>query len=219
MRSRHADHFNHDDDASGYDDDVRREEHPIRAGYARLLDWVAQRAEVGADARVLELGIGTANLTLRLPRCARVVGVDISERMLELARTKLASAPHVELLRSDLLECLDRVEGPFDVVVSTYALHHLTDDEKDVLLAALGDVLVPGGLAVIGDLMFADGGERAAFLAAARADGRAELARDIEDEFFWDIARARGVLEGAGWSVEAERFSELSWGLLTRRPA
>jgi SAM-dependent methyltransferase len=90
MRSRHADRFNHDEDAPEYDLDVRNEEDPIRAGYAELLEWVAREASIGPDARVLELGSGTGNLTALLPPARELLCVDISGAMTHLAREKLA---------------------------------------------------------------------------------------------------------------------------------
>src|SRR5262245_65612643 len=88
MRSRHADTFNHDHWAAGYDADVIDETNPIRAGYQATLDWVVERASVGPDEAVVDLGTGTGNLARLLPRCRRLAGVDVSGEMLALARPK-----------------------------------------------------------------------------------------------------------------------------------
>ena len=122
MRSVHADTFNHDHEADGYDDDVHDESHPVRAGYQATLDWVVARAAVQPGDAVIDLGIGTGNLSARLPACRRLVGVDVSARMLELAARKLS--PRAELVQSDVLEALAG-DDRFDVVISTYAIHHL----------------------------------------------------------------------------------------------
>ena len=90
MRSKHVDDYNHDEWAEGYDADVSQEDNPIRAGYDALLDWVIQVADIRPDSRVLELGSGTGNLTVRIPVCGDLVCVDISQRMEEVARPKLA---------------------------------------------------------------------------------------------------------------------------------
>lgn len=44
MRSAHADMFNHDPEAAGYDQDVRNEADPIRAAYQDVLNWVITEA-------------------------------------------------------------------------------------------------------------------------------------------------------------------------------
>ena len=131
MRSQHAHAFNHDEWAAGYDADVADETNPIRAGYQATLEWVVERAAVGPDDAVVDLGIGTGNLARLLPPCRRLVGVDVSPKMLELAAPKLG--PAVELVTADVLEVFERPDR-YDAVVSTYAIHHLTADEK----AALG---------------------------------------------------------------------------------
>lgn len=42
IRSEHADVYNHNPWAADYDDDVRDEQNPIRAGYDACLTWVAE---------------------------------------------------------------------------------------------------------------------------------------------------------------------------------
>ena len=222
VRSLHADTFNHDEDATGYDADVVDESGPIRAGYQATLDWVVERAAIRADESVLDLGIGTGNLAARLPPCGRLVGVDVSERMLERASGKLG--PSVELVQADLLEVLagpsdaaadSDASGHLDVIVSTYAIHHLTAGEKETLIVAAAQRLAPGGRFVVGDLMVAG--------RAAVADVRARLAHpDVDDlfadEFPWYVDESLTAMAAAGFTaLAAEQVSDLSWGLAARR--
>ena len=58
MKSEFADKFNHDEDAPDYDQDVRNEADPIRAGYDALLNWVAAQTGTARSGRILELGSG-----------------------------------------------------------------------------------------------------------------------------------------------------------------
>jgi putative AdoMet-dependent methyltransferase len=230
VRSRHVDKFNHDLDAAGYDAEVRDESDPIRAGYAATLRWVADAAAVRPDQRVLELGSGTGNLTALLGPANEIVCVDVSREMAAIARAKLdgldrATRTRLRWIEADLLEALDAVEGDFDVAVSTYAVHHLTEDEKAELFADLRSRLRPGGRAIFGDLMFVSAAARAAAVRRLRTAGDAdslELAATIEDEFFWDLERAAATLGRLGFTVRSHRLSELSWGvaaeLLPRAP-
>lgn len=218
MRSRHADRFNHDEDAAGYDRDVLDEADPIRTGYDALLDWVAKSAGLAPESRVLELGSGTGNLSLRLPDFAELVCVDVSEEMSRIAREKLSDREGVRWVASDLLEYFDASGPDFDAVVSSYAVHHLVEAEKQQLFGQIARRLRPGGRAVLGDLMFENSGARAKALDAYRAAGRGELADDIEDEFFWDVQTAVQGLHALGLEAETRRFSELSWGIRAWRP-
>ena len=101
-----VDRFNHDEDAGDYDLDVTNADDPIRAGYDELLQWVTERAAIGATDSVLELGSGTGNLTAQLPSCARLVCVDISDEMTRIARSKLAGRPEISWQQADVLEAL-----------------------------------------------------------------------------------------------------------------
>ena len=218
MRSRNADRFNHDEDAAGYDRDVLNEADPIRAGYDALLDWVAARAEAGSGSRVLELGAGTGNLSGRLPACAELVCVDVSDEMAKIARNKLARREGVRWVCADLLEYFDAPGAPFDSVISSYAIHHLVEDEKQQLFGRIASRLARGGRAAFGDLMFENAEAARDLLDSYRASGRGVLADEIEDEFFWDVSSAVAGLESRGLAVETRRFSELSWGIAAVAP-
>lgn len=50
MKSRHAEYFNHDGDAPGYDRDVTNEDDPIRTGYNAVLDWVAEMGRIKSNS-------------------------------------------------------------------------------------------------------------------------------------------------------------------------
>ncbi len=207
MPSEHGDRFVHDDQADAYDRNVQRGSDPFRAGYSAVLDWIA--AQTVGRKRILELGGGTGNLTLRLPPSAAITSVDLSSRMLDHARTKL-SGREVSFVQQDLLDYTLQTDRAWDAVVSTYAVHHLETAEKKRLLTALAE-LVPDGVMAFGDLMFADEQARERVLTELP-----EVREAVEDEFFWDVAESVGWLEELGLRVEVRRFSALSWGICAR---
>jgi putative AdoMet-dependent methyltransferase len=211
MRSQFADTFNHDADAPDYDANVSNEVDPIRAGYAALLDWIARSARIGPQHDVLELGAGTGNLTRLLLPARRIVAVDVSAAMLEIARGKVGGP--IEWVRNDLLEFFDHRADRFDRFVSTYAIHHLLPDEKAALFQRIRDAARPGARAAFGDLGFATARERDAAVERYRKT-LPDVAEAIEAEFFWLIDDAVGELERLGFIVSTQRFSDLSWGIL-----
>ena len=213
MTSRHRARFDHDPDAAGYDADVADETQPIRAGYEELLGWVATRADVGRRMSVLDLGAGTGNLTVRLRAARALTAVDSSARMLEIARTKCGA--RLATVQDDLLGYFAS-EPRFDRIVSTYAIHHLEDDEKRTLFEKIRGALLAGGSAIFGDLMFASVAARDEARRSFAARGATDVVEAIDDEFFWLLDDAVPALLSCGFRVETRRFSELSWGVCCR---
>jgi ubiquinone/menaquinone biosynthesis C-methylase UbiE len=99
-----------------------------------------------AGQRVLDLGCGAGQLSCYLAEvgAAEVIGVDLSERMLELARTERAH-PRVTYLRAAIEE-VDFAPDRFELVVSSLALHYVAD--YPALVRRVARWLVAGGVLV-----------------------------------------------------------------------
>ena len=111
-----------------------------------------------ADACV-DLGAGTGFVTMALaPLTASVLAVDISSAMASAlaARAEKDGLRNVSTQVGDLTE-FDLPPSSTDLVVSSYALHHLVDADKRALVARSAQWLRPGGRLVIGDMMFGRG--------------------------------------------------------------
>ena len=93
-------------------------------------------------ARVLEVGCGWGELAEWLARdtAAQVVAVDLSERMVELARAR-----GVDAQVGDVQE-LPFADGSFDAAVAAWMLYHVPDLDRG--LSELARVLRPGGILV-----------------------------------------------------------------------
>lgn len=93
---------------------------------------------------VLDLGCGFGDAceTYLLRGAATVVGIDISEKMLEVARSRDNSG-HIEYLRMDMLE-IASMGRRFDVVTSSLAVHYI--ENFSTLADAIGQCLNPGGI-------------------------------------------------------------------------
>jgi SAM-dependent methyltransferase len=102
-------------------------------------------------ARVLDLGAGDGILLATVLGAfpdATGVALDFSPPMLEQARSRLAGfGPRAQTAEGDLGSPAWRaaVSGPFDAVVSGFAIHHLPDERKRALYAEIYDLLSPGG--------------------------------------------------------------------------
>ena len=130
-------------------------------------------SELKSSDRVLDLGAGTGFITLPIAlKTNEVVAVDVSEKMIDALQRKAAEQRilNVTSVVMDLTE-LSFPDASFDVVVSSYALHHLRDDDKEQLIVSCQRWLRPGGRIVIADMMFgrlASGRDRRIALGKAR---------------------------------------------------
>ena len=112
-------------------------------GEATLLSFLPARV-----GRVLDLGSGDGRLLalVKLARPdARAVGVDFSDAMLARLRERFAADAAVEIVAHDLSQPLLEL-GPFDAVVSSFAIHHVTHERKRALYAEIHGLLSPGGV-------------------------------------------------------------------------
>ncbi len=138
-------------DAGGYLDLIRDEVPDYDELQRRVADATGSEA-----VRVLELGTGTgqtAERVLARHPSARLTGIDASAEMLAVARARLP-AERVDLHEGRLEDPLP--SGPFDVVVSALAVHHLDAAGKADLFRRAAQVLAPGGRLVVGDVVVPD---------------------------------------------------------------
>ncbi|HEY1369712.1 MAG TPA: class I SAM-dependent methyltransferase [Gaiellaceae bacterium] len=116
------------------------------------------KATAGVEARdILELGTGTGETSRRVLALhpeARLTGLDVSAEMLAEARL-----PEADLRVGRLEDPLP--EGPFDLVVSALAVHHLDAAGKRDLFRRILAVLRPGGRFVLADVIVPERAEQA----------------------------------------------------------
>jgi tRNA (cmo5U34)-methyltransferase len=112
-------------------------------GEAALLEFMPADAK-----RILDLGTGAGRL-LALVKAARpgaqFVGLDFSATMLEILRKEFGADPSVTVVAHDLAKELPPM-GRFDCVISSFAIHHLTNERKRSLYAEIFELLTPGGI-------------------------------------------------------------------------
>jgi ubiquinone/menaquinone biosynthesis C-methylase UbiE len=107
-----------------------------------------------ATDRCLDLGAGAGFMTIALvDRAASVHAVDISPKMLLALRANVPPTGAALTTAAADMARLDLPSASFDLIVSNYAMHYLTDADKKKLVHDMRDWLVPGGRVVIGDMM------------------------------------------------------------------
>ena len=156
-------------------------------------------------------GTGAAMRALR-PLCRdRVVGVDISQGMLDEARRRLADAPGdaaVELVRGDALELPFR--GDFDVATCFGAFGHVLEADEPRLVRSVASALRPGGRFVFVTIDRPSPWrirywQARGFNAAMRVRNAVWRPPFVMYYLTFLLPRAKALLESAGFRVEVHR--------------
>lgn len=143
--------------ANGYDNSVniseKSNEYPF-AGYKNVLNYIYNQVREKNNASVLDIGFGTGILTTHLYNDGyNITGIDFSRNMIDIAREKM---PAAKLINWDFTKGVpDEIKSfHFDYIISTYAIHHLTDKEKVDFIGLLSNLLNDTGKILLGDVSF-----------------------------------------------------------------
>jgi ubiquinone/menaquinone biosynthesis C-methylase UbiE len=172
-------------------------------GFAQVRGRLLAIADPGPADACVDLGAGTGFVALALaPLAGSVLAVDISSVMADslAARAAQDGLRNVRTAVADL-RTFRLPAASVDLVVSSYALHHLRDEDKRVLAAEAARWLRPGGRIVVADMMF----------------GRGATRRDRE--ILREKATAFAVRGPAGWWRIAKNLARYGLGVGYEHPA
>lgn len=124
--------------------------------YVEMLDALVTAIPFsqGRIINVADLGCGTGSVSFlikkRFPK-AHITCIDMSENMLILARQKMKGLRNIKFESGELSTY--SFKEKFDVVVSSLALHHLTDKEKSNMRWKVFNTLAKGGIFINADII------------------------------------------------------------------
>jgi len=138
-----------DEIATGYDAQREFIIPDMRQFYGALV-WAAESPSVSPV--ILDVGAGTGLLSAMILEkypAATLTLLDISDRMLAVARERFHDRPAVRFCSGDYT----RVDlgGPYDLICSALSIHHLEPADKRWLFVRIFSVLKPGGIFVNAD--------------------------------------------------------------------
>ena len=117
---------------------------------------IADLARPQAGESVLDVGCGTGTLAMqalqRVGETGRVSGIDPSPQMIARASRKAERVGLAIDFQVGVIEQLAFPDQSFDVVLSTFMMHHLPDDLKRQGLAEIARILKPGGRLLVLDM-------------------------------------------------------------------
>jgi len=185
IKENWRDRWDFDNWAKSYDKSVEKNSGNIGIykKYEEVLNKVYKVAIKGIDrnAKILDIGVGTGNLSKRFLEAGynNIIGLDQSREMLNTAKAKF---PKFKLRLGEFLK-IPFDNNVFDIIVSTYAFHHLNEEEKAIAIQEMLRVLKEKGKIVIGDLMFKSEEDRKNIYKNLSKEQIAE----IEDEYYSNI--------------------------------
>ncbi|WP_172370615.1 class I SAM-dependent methyltransferase [Sporosarcina jiandibaonis] len=124
------------------------------AGYKEILNTIFNEVMQTKQSKVLDIGFGTGVLTSKLYENGHQIDdIDFSGEMIAIAQSKM---PQANLIEWDISNGLPEeiLTNKYDAIVSTYALHHLTDEAKITFIQKLLLLLNNDGQILIGDIAF-----------------------------------------------------------------
>ncbi|HWO74741.1 MAG TPA: class I SAM-dependent methyltransferase [Bacillus sp. (in: firmicutes)] len=190
----------YDQTVSGHDPQYME----VFSNYNQILEEVANRA----ISTVLEFGVGTGNLTqVLLQKGLKVTGVEPSKEMRQIALQKLPS--FVEINEGDFLT-FPMQEG-IQSIVSTYAFHHLTDEEKEKAFRIYSSMLDKGQKIVFADTMFESEQIFTTMIEDAKQKGYNRLAGDLLSEYYTTIPKLKDMVTSAGFSADFKQLNQFVW--------
>lgn len=100
--------------------------------------------------RCLEIGCGTGkNTEWLITKAEEILAVDLSEKMLAIAREKISS-DRVNFIRADIIEPWSFGEKKFDLITFSLVLEHI--ENLDAVFEQASHSLIPGGYVYVGEL-------------------------------------------------------------------
>jgi ubiquinone/menaquinone biosynthesis C-methylase UbiE len=174
---------------------------------------------LATESVVVEIGAGTGQFAIAVaPVCARVVAVDVSPVMLRALRAKIERArlDNIEVVEAGFLT-YEHQGNSADFVYSRYALHHLPDFWKAVALARVHQVLRPGGVLRLWDVVYsfnpAEAGDRIEAWCSTGGTtpdegwSRGELEEHVRDEHSTYTWLLEPMIQRSGFAIENAEFS------------
>ena len=162
--------------------------HPKRCKMIELaLDFLP--FESISSLKAIDLGTGTGLFTEKFIKKfpdSKILAIDGAKTMIDLAKTRLRDLmKNVEFEISDFrkLELIDPCLNYFDVAFSSYAIHHLTIDEKRNFLKEIWTILKPGGWFLNADLIIAESNVIEKRIQQIRTNGIVKRSRGTDSRF------------------------------------
>lgn len=174
LRTKWKDTWNFDQQALTHDERVLHNDKEYK-DYEEALRLIFQWVKPRGGEKGLDMGTGTGNLAqIFMQNGIPMSGVDQSKEMMKQCQSK---HPHMDIKLGNFL-AIPYMDNQFDFVVTSFAFHHISNEQKLLALNEMRRVLKSHGRICIGDLMFDNEAAQEQYMNELKENGRLTMMQD-----------------------------------------
>jgi cysteine synthase A len=193
-------------DRTVYED--RGEYHEVFEGYHSILDTIADGIKKEANSVILDIGSGTGNLSSAARKLGyQVIGLEPNTKMRSISLKKY---PEIPVLEGGFLN-IPVEDNSLDAIISSYAFHHLTNDDKADAANIFFKKLKPDGKIIFADTIYENPEIKDVLLADSIEKQYHSLAEDLKTEYYTTQEVLTDIFKEAGFSVTYQRMNKFVW--------
>jgi len=125
-----------------------------QSSWRKFMEKLKQIIDGISDPKILDVGTGAGNfihlITYLTNNYNKIVGIDISDRMVKITSKQFAENDKIKIVKRDIVDT-GFPNNHFDIVCLSNSLHHLQD--KSATIKAMEDLVKPGGLLLFNEMM------------------------------------------------------------------
>jgi ubiquinone/menaquinone biosynthesis C-methylase UbiE len=184
----------------------------IHENYAKNIDLLVYEINnIVKDKKMslLDIGAGTGTLISKLSKNQNIniSAIEPSKKMREIFTKK---CPDIEIIDG----CLPRLpilKKKFDIIVSSYVIHHITHDKSLLMAQNIKNLLKPNGTLLLIDVMFNNKEYLESEVHFLKQQGLINRVEEILDEYFYFVESLSIIFENEGFSVYSNKLSKYVW--------
>jgi len=197
--------------ADAYDQtvyDQKGEYHEVFENYQAILEQTVIEIAKEPGATILDIGSGTGNLSYIASLANyNVIGIDPNKRMMEISKEKFHNIDFVE---GGFLN-IPQANNSIDAIISSYAFHHLSDEDKKLSALLFSTKLKVNGKVIIADTMYSSDEDKITLIDDSLEKNYTSLAEDLETEFYTTHQVLTEIFTYAGFKVSFKKMNKFVW--------
>ncbi len=203
--------------ADAYDQTVystQGEYHEVFENYQSILEQTVIEISKDPGSIVLDIGSGTGNLSYVASLADyNVTGIDPNKKMRNIAKDKF---PKISFVEGGFLN-IPQINNSIDAIISSYAFHHLSDEDKRLAALLFSTKLKPSGKVVIADTMYSTPDVKYQLIQDSLDKNYTSLAEDLQTEFYTTHEVLTEIFTNAGFKAEYKPMNKFVWILVATK--